>query len=93
MCIRDRARGGQITARSDLYSLGIVFYEMLTGKLPFDGESSVAVAIKHLQEMPLPPTSLKGSLPVALDQILNRALAKNPVSYTHLDVYKRQGNR
>lgn len=74
----EQARGGQITARSDLYSLGIVFYEMLTGKLPFDGESSVAVAIKHLQEMPLSPTSLKGSLPVALDQILNRALAKNP---------------
>ena len=74
----EQARGSQITARSDLYSLGIVFYEMLTGRLPFDGESSVAIAIKHLQEMPIPPTSIKPNLPEALDAILNRMLAKNP---------------
>lgn len=74
----EQARGGQVTARSDLYSLGIMFYEMLTGRLPFDGESSVAVAIKHLQEVPPAPTTIISSLPPALDRIINRAIQKNP---------------
>ncbi|HNZ64156.1 MAG TPA: protein kinase, partial [Bacillota bacterium] len=74
----EQARGGQVTARSDLYSLGIMFYEMLTGRLPFDGESSVAVAIKHLQEVPPAPSTLVPSLPPALDRIINRAIQKNP---------------
>ncbi len=74
----EQARGGQVTARSDLYSLGIMFYEMLTGRLPFDGESSVAVAIKHLQEVPPAPSTLVPSLPPALDHIINRAIQKNP---------------
>ncbi|NLA71589.1 MAG: Stk1 family PASTA domain-containing Ser/Thr kinase [Clostridiaceae bacterium] len=74
----EQARGGQVTARSDLYSLGIVFYEMLTGRLPFDGESSVAVAIKHLQEVPPAPSTIVPSLPPALDRIIHRAIQKNP---------------
>ncbi len=74
----EQARGGQVTARSDLYSLGIVFYEMLTGKLPFDGESSVAVAIKHLQEVPPAPSTYIPSLPPALDRIIFRSIQKNP---------------
>jgi serine/threonine protein kinase len=74
----EQARGGVITLRSDLYSLGIVFYEMLTGRVPFDGESSVAVAIKHLQEIATPPTHYRPNLPVALDHIVARAIAKNP---------------
>ncbi len=74
----EQARGGQVTARSDLYSLGIMFYEMLTGQLPFDGESSVAVAIKHLQEVPPAPSTIMSSLPPALDRIINRAIQKNP---------------
>ncbi len=74
----EQARGGQVTARSDLYSLGIMFYEMLTGTLPFDGESSVAVAIKHLQEVPPAPSTIVSSLPPALDRIINRAIQKNP---------------
>lgn len=74
----EQARGGAITTRSDLYSLGVVFYEMLTGRLPFDGESSVAVAIKHLQETPVLPSTHVRSLPPALDAIVNKAMQKNP---------------
>ncbi len=74
----EQARGGKVTARSDLYSLGIVFYEMLTGRLPFDGESSVAVAIKHLQEVPPAPSTIIPSLPPALDNIIFRSIQKNP---------------
>ncbi|NMA18094.1 MAG: Stk1 family PASTA domain-containing Ser/Thr kinase [Clostridiaceae bacterium] len=74
----EQARGGKVTARSDLYALGIVFYEMLTAKLPFDGESSVAIAIKHLQEMAPPPSTIVRSLPPALDRIIHRAIQKNP---------------
>lgn len=74
----EQARGGQVTARSDLYSLGIVFYEMLTARLPFDGESSVAVAIKHLQEVPPAPSTYVPTLPPALDRIVFRSIQKNP---------------
>lgn len=74
----EQARGGKVTARSDLYSLGIVFYEMLTARLPFDGESSVAIAIKHLQETAPPPSTIAPSLPPALDRIIHRAIQKNP---------------
>lgn len=74
----EQARGGKVTARSDLYALGIVFYEMLTARLPFDGESSVAIAIKHLQEMAPPPSTVVPSLPPALDRIIHRSIQKNP---------------
>ena len=74
----EQARGSHVTERSDLYSLGIMLYEMLTGELPFDGDSSVAVAIKQLQEMPDPPSRYNPRLPRSLDNIIFKAIQKSP---------------
>ncbi len=74
----EQARGGAVTERSDLYSLGLMLYEMLTGKLPFDGDSSVAVAIKQLQEMPMRPTKVNPKIPPGLDIIIFKAIQKSP---------------
>ncbi len=72
----EQARGGYTDARSDIYSLGIVLYEMLTGVVPFDNESPVTIAIKHLQEAPTPPREHNISIPLALEKIVLKAIAK-----------------
>jgi eukaryotic-like serine/threonine-protein kinase len=74
----EQARGAPVTAASDLYSAGIVLYEMLTGKVPFTGDSAVEIAMKHVNEVPAPPSSLRPEIPFELDQIVLRALAKDP---------------
>jgi eukaryotic-like serine/threonine-protein kinase len=74
----EQARGGEIDPRSDLYSLGVVLYELLTGKTPFDGETPVEIAMKHLSNPPQPPSKLRSDIPPELDQVVMRALAKNP---------------
>jgi eukaryotic-like serine/threonine-protein kinase len=74
----EQARGGEIDQRSDLYSLGIVLYELLTGKTPFDGETPVEIAMKHLSTTPKPPSQLRPEIPRELDMVVMRALAKNP---------------
>ncbi|HEX4526263.1 MAG TPA: Stk1 family PASTA domain-containing Ser/Thr kinase [Gaiellaceae bacterium] len=74
----EQARGGEIDPRSDLYSLGIVLYELLTGKTPFDGETPVEIAMKHLSTAPKPPSRLRPDVPPELDMVVMRALAKNP---------------
>src|SRR6185295_6787153 len=67
-----------VTASSDLYSVGIVLYEMLTGKVPFTGDSAIEIAMKHLNEPPKPPSKIRPEIPEELDQVVLRALAKNP---------------
>jgi serine/threonine-protein kinase len=74
----EQARGGEVDPRSDLYSLGIVLYELLTGKTPFDGETPVEIAMKHLSTAPQPPSTLRPDIPPELDMVVMRALAKNP---------------
>ena len=73
----EQARGELACKQSDLYSLGIVLYEMVTGKVPFSGENPVAVAMKHIQEQIVPPRQLVPELPKALEQIILKAVQKD----------------
>ena len=73
----EQARGDVTDDRADLYSVGVMFYEMLTGKLPFVADSSVSVAIMQLQNEPVPPTEVNPDIPVGLEQIIMRAMKKN----------------
>ena len=74
----EQADGRAIDARTDLYALGVVLYEMLTGRVPFDADTPMAVLTKHAYEPPPPPRSLNPNLPAAVESALLRALAKNP---------------
>ncbi len=74
----EMAKGYPAGIKSDLYSLGIVLYEMLTGRVPFRGESPISVALKHVQEEVLPPALLNSELPAELQDVIMRALEKDP---------------
>jgi serine/threonine-protein kinase len=74
----EQAKGAPVDQTSDLYSVGIVLYELLTGKVPFTGDSSVEIAMKHISATPAPPSSLRPDIPEDLDLIVLRALAKTP---------------
>jgi eukaryotic-like serine/threonine-protein kinase len=74
----EQAQGLEVTPASDIYSVGVVLYEMLTGRVPFEGDSAVAVALKQVSEQPSPPSSLNPAVPRALDLVVLRALAKEP---------------
>lgn len=74
----EQARGEPVDARSDIYSLGVVMYEMLTGKLPFDGESVAEVAMKHFTVVPEAPTALVPDIPPELEDITLRAMQPSP---------------
>lgn len=75
----EHARGGYTDAKSDLYSLGVVLYEMVTGKVPFDADTPVSVALKHMQEDPTPPIQENPNLPEALNKIIMKALKKEVI--------------
>ena len=75
----EQAKGSITDAKSDLYSLGVVMYEMLTGKVPFDADTPVSIALKHMQEEPVPPIELNDEIPQAVNDIVLKAMQKNPV--------------
>ena len=74
----EHARGGYTDAKSDLYSLGVVMYEMLTGRVPFDADTPVSVALKHMQEKPVEPMKLNPTIPYAVNKIIMKAMEKDP---------------
>ena len=74
----EQARGGNVGPQSDIYSLGVSLFEMVTGRLPFDGDSNVAIAVKHLQETPPIPSSLMQGIPRGLDSIIAKCMQKSP---------------
>ncbi|NLE74417.1 MAG: Stk1 family PASTA domain-containing Ser/Thr kinase [Actinobacteria bacterium] len=90
----EQAQGETATAASDLYSLGVVMYEMVTGRLPFKGDNPVAIAIQHVHEPPVPPSQLVSGVPEGLERVILRALAKNPAErYTSAQDFLRDLNR
>ena len=75
----EQAKGTYIDFRSDIYSFGIVLYEMVTGRLPFEGDSPVTVALKHLQEEPVPPKNINSAIPDSLNKLILKAVEKEPI--------------
>jgi beta-lactam-binding protein with PASTA domain/predicted Ser/Thr protein kinase len=76
----EQAQGFSVSAASDLYSVGVILYELLTGVVPFEGETAVAIAFKQVSATPRPPSELNPTLPASLDAVVLRALAKDPAA-------------
>lgn len=76
----EQAKGTYTDYRTDLYSLGIVLYEMVTGVVPFNGDSPVTVAVKHIQEKAIPPKNINQNIPNSLNDLIMKAMEKDPVN-------------
>ena len=76
----EQAQGHAVSAASDLYAVGVILYELLTGAVPFDGDTAVAIAFKQVSAQPLPPSAANPTVPAALDEVVLRALAKDPAA-------------
>ncbi len=74
----EHAKGGYTDAKSDLYSLGVVLYEMVTGRVPFDADTAVSVALKHMQEKPVEPIVLNSAIPQSLNDLIMKSMQKEP---------------
>lgn len=74
----EQAKGENVGARSDLYSLGVILYEMVTGRVPFEGDTPISIALKQIQEAPVPPHEYKPDISPQLEKIILKLLAKNP---------------
>src|SRR6201992_3802362 len=75
----EQAQGHAVSEASDVYSVAVVLYELLTGRVPFDAESAVTIALKHVSEAPTPPTAINPSVPGELEQVVMWGLNKNPI--------------
>ena len=74
----EHAKGSFTDAKTDIYSLGVVMYEMLTGRVPFDADTPVSIALKHMQEKPVEPLKINQNIPFAMNQIIMKAMQKEP---------------
>jgi serine/threonine-protein kinase len=79
----EQAQGHAVSSSSDLYAIGVVLYEMLTGRVPFDAEQAVTIAIKHVSEAPTAPTAINPQIPPELEQVVMWAMNKNPADRPH----------
>ena len=85
----EQAQGKQVANTSDLYSTGVVLFEMLTGRVPFDGDASVAIALQHINQPPPRPTNVNPAIPPVLDAVVLKAMAKSPVErYANADEFQ-----
>ena len=79
----EQARGDDVTAASDIYSVGVVMYEMLTGKVPFDGDTPVSIALQHISAPPVPPSQIADGISPAMEQVVLTAMSKDMRSRYH----------